>query len=86
MSQFEAAGLIGTCKDPTKLFIGYVIGAGVMIIGGLVAAFLAVDAEGKPLEDIATPFSMIRKGGDRPQGPKGPSQAPPLLPRRVHAV
>ena len=32
-----------------------------MILGGVVAAFLAVDAEGKSLEDVATPLSVIAK-------------------------
>ena len=32
-----------------------------MILGGIVAAFLAVDAEGKSLEDVATPLSVIAK-------------------------
>jgi hypothetical protein len=32
-----------------------------MIAGGLVAVFLAVDAEGKSLEDIAKPLSVIGK-------------------------
>jgi hypothetical protein len=32
-----------------------------MILGGLVAAFLAVDAEGKSLEDVATPLSVVAK-------------------------
>jgi len=32
-----------------------------MILGGVVAAFLAVDAEGKSLEDIATPLSVIAR-------------------------
>jgi MFS family permease len=53
--------LIGTGKDPNKLFFGYLLGAGAMILGGLVAAALAVDAEGKSLEDIAAPLSMVRK-------------------------
>ncbi|MDT4996301.1 MAG: hypothetical protein QOD45_369 [Pseudonocardiales bacterium] len=35
----------------------FVIGAVLMILGGLVAAFLAVDAEQQSLEDIATPLS-----------------------------
>jgi hypothetical protein len=30
-----------------------------MIAGGLVAWFLAVDAEGKSLEDIATPLASL---------------------------
>jgi hypothetical protein len=32
-----------------------------MILGGLVAAFLAVDAEGKSLEDVAKPLGVISK-------------------------
>ncbi len=53
--------LIGTGKDPNSLFAGYLIGAGAMIVGGLVAAVLAVDAERRSLEDIAAPLSMVRK-------------------------
>jgi MFS family permease len=53
--------LIGTGKDPNSLYMGYLIGAGAMIVGGLVAAFLAVDAEGKSLEDVAKPLSVIAK-------------------------
>ncbi len=53
--------LIGNGSDPNKLYFGYLIGAGAMIAGGLVAAFLAVDAEGKSLEDVARPLSVIGK-------------------------
>jgi len=53
--------LIGNGSDPNKLYVGYLIGAGAMIVGGLVAAFLAVDAEGKSLEDVARPLSVIGK-------------------------
>src|ERR1700744_109434 len=52
--------LIGNGQDHFRLFIGYLIGAGVMISGGLVAAFLGVDAEQKSLEDIAQPLSATR--------------------------
>lgn len=38
---------------------GYLLGARAMILGGVVAAFLAVDAEGKSLEDIAKPLGVI---------------------------
>ena len=51
--------LIGTGKDSNALYWGYMLGAGAMILGGVVAAFLAVDAEGKSLEDIAKPLSVI---------------------------
>jgi len=53
--------LIGTGNDPNKLYVGYLIGAGAMIVGGLVAVFFAVDAEGKSLEDVAKPLSVIGK-------------------------
>jgi MFS family permease len=53
--------LIGTGKDPGSLYVGYLIGAAAMIVGGLVAAFLGVAAEGKSLEDIARPLSVIGK-------------------------
>jgi MFS family permease len=51
--------LIGDAdKPPTgNLFIGYLVGAAVMIAGGLVEVFLGVDAENKALEDVATPLS-----------------------------
>lgn len=71
------AGLIGDGSDPGKLFIGYLIGAGVMIAGGLVAVFLGVDAENRSLEDVATPLSAVRDAtggstGDlRPPRPEG---------------
>jgi MFS family permease len=51
--------LIGDGKDPNSLYWGYLLGAGAMILGGVVAAFLAVDAEGKSLEDIAKPLGVI---------------------------
>src|ERR1700678_3889599 len=66
--------LIGTGNDPNKLYVGYLIGAGAMIVGGLVAIFLAVDAEGKSLEDVAKPLSVIGKPSEaifRPGGHPG---------------
>jgi MFS family permease len=67
--------LIGTGQDPTKLFVGYLIGAGAMILGGLVAAFLAVDAEGKSLEQIAQPLSVVRSAMTNLQTPKTPAES-----------
>ncbi len=69
--------LIGTGKDPNALYWGYLIGAGAMILGGLVAAFLGVSAEGKSLEDVARPLSVVAKpaqtifrtGGQHPPSP-----------------
>jgi MFS family permease len=53
--------LIGTGKDVDALYWGYLLGAGAMILGGLVAAFLGVAAEGKALEDVAKPLGVIAK-------------------------
>src|SRR5689334_7536350 len=65
--------LIGTGEHPVRLFIGYLIGAVVMIAGGLVARFLAVDAENKSLEDIAMPLSSTaRRGRTRAEGAASP--------------
>ena len=36
---------------------GYYVGAALMIAGGIVEAFVGVDAEQKSLEDIAEPLS-----------------------------
>jgi MFS family permease len=44
-------------KDITVIAIGYFVGAALMVGGGIVAAFLGVKAEGRPLEDIATPLT-----------------------------
>ncbi len=44
-------------KDITGIAIGYFIGAALMIIGGIVEAFLGVRAEGQPLERLAQPLT-----------------------------
>jgi MFS family permease len=43
--------------DRGPLTDGYYLGAGVMILGGVVAFFLAINAERQSLEDIADPLS-----------------------------
>jgi MFS family permease len=43
--------------DITKIAIGYFVGAALMIVGGVVQAFLGVKAEGKSLESIAQPLT-----------------------------
>ena len=55
--------LIGNGKDHFKLFIGYLIGSAVMIVGGLVEMAIGVAAEGKSLEDIASPLSATKHSG-----------------------
>jgi MFS family permease len=49
--------LIGDGSQPFKLFLGYLLGAAVMIAGGLVAVVFEVPAEGRSLEDVAAPLA-----------------------------
>ncbi|WP_258053041.1 MFS transporter [Streptomyces sp. Ru73] len=70
--------LIGDGSDRGRLFIGYLIGATVMVIGGLVEAVIGIDAERKPLESVARPLSVVKNTTDRtpPGGEPGPGPAP----------
>jgi MFS family permease len=49
--------LIGNGSSKTGLFWGYVIGAGIMLIGGLVEVILGVQAAGKSLEQVTKPLT-----------------------------
>ncbi len=49
--------LIGTGEHRGPLVWGYLMGAVIMMAGGLVAWFLGVDAENKGLEDVAEPLT-----------------------------
>jgi hypothetical protein len=52
--------LIGAGHDPFRLFTGYLIGGGVMIIGGVVVELLiGVAAQQQPLEAVARPLSAV---------------------------
>ncbi len=44
-----------------EVFIGYAIGAALMIAAGLIEAFIGVDAERKGLEEIARPLTQVRE-------------------------
>jgi MFS family permease len=54
--------LIGSGKDHFALFVGYLIGAGIMFLGAVVEMFLGVNAEQQSLEDIARPLSLAVSG------------------------
>jgi MFS family permease len=58
-------GANNTDVSRTPLTWGYVLGAVIMITGGLVAWFIGVDSERKSLEDIADPLSST---GRKPSG------------------
>jgi MFS family permease len=52
--------------DPDQIFIGYVVGAVVMIVGGIIQATMGVEAAGRDLEDIAPPLSATGDALDEP--------------------
>ena len=62
--------LVGEGKERGPLFWGYVLASAIMVVGGAVAMFIGVDAEGKGLEDIADPLTRV-------------SGEPPLEPARA---
>ncbi|MGW3630155.1 MFS transporter [Streptomyces sp. NPDC005122] len=58
-ADLTASGVVG------DTVLAFQIGAALMCAAGLVAAFLAVDAEGRSLEDIAAPLSTASSGTSR---------------------
>ncbi|NUR99127.1 MAG: MFS transporter, partial [Kribbellaceae bacterium] len=70
IAPFLFASLIGSGDHPARgpLTVGYIVGAAVMLLGGLIAWFFGVDAEQKSLENIAKPLSA-KSGATRFQGP-----------------
>ncbi len=59
--------LIGDGKAPDRLILGYLLGAVVMLVGGVTAWMLGVDAENKSLEDVALPLGAaggVQAAGD----------------------
>ena len=47
-----------------SVFYGYLLGAGMMLMGALVELWLGVKAEGRSLESIAAPLSAEKRGED----------------------
>jgi MFS family permease len=52
--------------DPDQIFIGYVVGAVVMILGGIIQATMGVEAAQRDLEDIAPPLSATEEELEEP--------------------
>ena len=62
---FAAPALFGALIETgsrSNVFIGYAIGAGLMLLAAFVAWRLAVDAERKPLEEVAPPLRLTEHG------------------------
>ena len=75
--------LIGNGSSRTGLFIGYLIGAGIMLIGGLVEAFLGVQAAGKSLEQVTSHSPPRTKKPRQPRPhPRLPHRTPLTRSRR----
>jgi MFS family permease len=55
-------GALIQSHDRTNVFIGYLIGAALMIIAGAVRGIWGVAAEGKSLEEVARPLSQVQAG------------------------
>src|SRR5262245_23686168 len=49
--------LIGDGTSTTGLFIGYLVGAGIMMLGGVVEIAFGINAEGKSLESVTKPLT-----------------------------
>ena len=63
---FAAPALFGALIETgsrANVFIGYGVGAALVLAAALVAWFYAVDAEGKPLEEVAPPLGAADDGG-----------------------
>jgi MFS family permease len=52
---------IGDGTSRTPLFWGYLLGAAIMVIGGVIALIFGVDAARKGLESITQPLSVVTK-------------------------
>lgn len=53
----------GSSREP--LFWGYLLGSGVMIVGGVVALIFGVDSARKGLEDITQPLSVLTESSKK---------------------
>jgi len=55
--------LIGDGSSRTGLFIGYLVGGGIMIFGGIIEIIFGVNAEGKSLETVTKPLTSTGEPG-----------------------
>ena len=82
MGGFAAPALFGALIDTgsrTNVFAGYLLGAVLVLLAAAVTWRWAVDAEGKPLEEIAPPLSADRafRGAAATTAPTRPGSSPP---------
>jgi MFS family permease len=60
--------LIGDGSSKTGLFIGYLVGAGIMVVGGVVELLIGINAEGKSLESVTKPLTAVASAGSAGDG------------------
>ncbi|MDQ4006873.1 MAG: MFS transporter [Actinomycetota bacterium] len=63
-------GKLAETADPSKMMIGYLIGAALMLVGGLFELVLGVRAEQQTLENIAKPLTAEDTPAEGPGGPQ----------------
>jgi hypothetical protein len=51
--------LIGNGSNRTGLTIGYLVGGGIMILGGWIEVLLGINVERKALESVARPLTAL---------------------------
>jgi hypothetical protein len=71
---------------PSQIFIGYVVGAVVMIAGGIIQATMGVEAARRDLEDIAPPLSAAGEELEEPGEQADPYTLAPEEGRRATAA
>src|SRR3954451_14927859 len=75
-------GALINSGDPDQIFVGYVVGAAVMIVGGIIQATMGVEAARRDLEDIAPPLSAAEAELDEPGEEADPYTVSPEEGRR----
>src|SRR4029079_1476736 len=66
--------LIGDGQSRTGLFIGYLIGGGIMIFGGIIEIIFGINAEGKSLEDVTKPLTATDEPAPAASAAPSPAQ------------
>jgi hypothetical protein len=50
-------GQLGEADSMSRLALGYLVGAAIMMIGGVVELLIGINAEGKSLETVTKPLT-----------------------------
>ena len=61
-------GILIASQSPQAVFIGYALAAMLMLLAAVTAALFGVDAERKPLEEVAEPLSAVQEDTEVSRG------------------